>query len=144
MKDYALMVQRLEDKVKFLEKSRESTITAEQMDLEIAAVKEQGKAILKEKLLAAESHWNDEKASLVEMLNESVANNENLLQEIQSLKAEKVDGISKGSFEETGLINFYKDLSGLSILFLEKDSSVENMMMYTCLQSGKKGGKYLT
>ena len=146
IKDYKTLVQQFQDNISYLEKSVGSAISKEELELEISAVKEQTKAGYIQQMHIAQSDWNVEKASLMELVNERRDNNEMLVKEVECLKTqldENMTGmISQENSKNEHLINFYKELSGLTILSVDTIPGVDSIISYTCHQTGSKGGMY--
>jgi hypothetical protein len=141
--DYKIMVESLEDRIKILEKSKAAAVSTEDVELEMQAVKEQVRASLMEQMQVAESNWQSEKDSLVAMLQEVKESNENLMSEMERLKADMdVDIQGDTTRIKDGMLNLFQGLSGLSILNAEQNVSDENSFLYTCFIKGSRGGKY--
>ena len=142
--DYKTLVQQLQDKISYLEKSVGSAISKEELELEISAVKEQTEAAYIQQMHIAQSDWNVEKASLMELVNERRDNNEMLVKEVECLKTQidenMTEIISQENSKNGDLMNFYKELSGLTILSVDKVPGVDSIISYTCHQTGCKGG----
>jgi hypothetical protein len=144
MIDYKVLVEKLEDRIKILEKSNDSAVSTEDVELEIQAVKEQVKASMMEQMQVAETNWLSEKDSLVAMLKEANETNENLVNEIERLKSDVNVNIQVDTDRmKDGMLNLFQGLSGLSILNAEQDTSDENVFVYTCYLKGSRGGKYI-
>jgi hypothetical protein len=137
------MVQSLQDRIKILEKSKADAVSTDDVELEIQAVKEQVKASLMEQMQVAESNWQSEKDSLLVMLEEVKASNDNLMNEMEALKADMNENVQPDTNKiKDGMLNLFQGLSGLSILHAEQDVSDENAILYTCYLKGSRGGKY--
>ena len=142
MQDYQLMFQKMEDKISLLEKSSINTMSQEDLELEIAAVKEQEKAAFLENIHSAQGKWQAEKELLLEQVNVSKTHQEELNKQLETFRHQlEVQTKSVQGNDDAGLVKFYEGVSGLSILSVQKDDETKDVTIYSCSLKGKNGGK---